>query len=91
MLLSSCNKLCNAWLTTCMLLLLLHMFHPLQGTLPVLNAEAVSLAIKAGIALNSTIARRSKFDRKQYFYAGELLGPRTCHCSPDCQRQQCVH
>lgn len=43
------------------------MGHP--GTLPVINAEAVSLAIKAGIALNANIARRSKFDRKQYFYA----------------------
>jgi aspartyl-tRNA(Asn)/glutamyl-tRNA(Gln) amidotransferase subunit B len=40
-----------------------------QGTLPVLNAEAVDLAIRAGIALNANIARRSKFDRKQYFYA----------------------
>lgn len=41
----------------------------LQGTLPVINAEAVNLAIRAGIALNADIARRSKFDRKQYFYA----------------------
>lgn len=41
----------------------------MQGTLPVINANAVDLAIRAGIALNSNIARRSKFDRKQYFYA----------------------
>jgi aspartyl-tRNA(Asn)/glutamyl-tRNA(Gln) amidotransferase subunit B len=41
----------------------------LPGTLPTLNAEAVQLAIKAGLALSSDIARRSKFDRKQYFYA----------------------
>jgi aspartyl-tRNA(Asn)/glutamyl-tRNA(Gln) amidotransferase subunit B len=34
-----------------------------------LNQEAVNLAIRAGIALNANIARRSKFDRKQYFYA----------------------
>jgi hypothetical protein len=40
-----------------------------QGTLPVINAEAVDLAIRAGIALNAHIARRSQFDRKQYFYA----------------------
>jgi aspartyl-tRNA(Asn)/glutamyl-tRNA(Gln) amidotransferase subunit B len=40
-----------------------------QGTLPVINAEAVNLAIRAGIALNANIARQSKFDRKQYFYA----------------------
>ncbi|KAF8058122.1 hypothetical protein HT031_005782 [Scenedesmus sp. PABB004] len=43
------------------------MGHP--GSLPVLNAEAVTLAIRAGLALNADIARRSKFDRKQYFYA----------------------
>jgi hypothetical protein len=41
----------------------------LQGSLPMLNQEAVNLAIRAGIALNANIARRSKFDRKQYFYA----------------------
>ncbi|KAI8466141.1 MAG: GatB/GatE catalytic domain-containing protein [Monoraphidium minutum] len=41
--------------------------HP--GTLPVLNGEMVKLAVKAGLALNCDIARRSKFDRKQYFYA----------------------
>lgn len=34
-----------------------------------LNAEAVKLAVKAGLALNCNVARRSKFDRKQYFYA----------------------
>ena len=33
-----------------------------------LNGEAVRLGIKAGLALNSHIAPRSKFDRKQYFY-----------------------
>ncbi|WIA33555.1 hypothetical protein OEZ86_006679 [Tetradesmus obliquus] len=43
------------------------MGHP--GSLPMLNQEAVNLAIRAGIALNAKIARRSKFDRKQYFYA----------------------
>ncbi|KAG2431071.1 hypothetical protein HXX76_009604 [Chlamydomonas incerta] len=40
--------------------------HP--GTLPVLNAEMVTLAVRAGLALGSDIARVSKFDRKQYFY-----------------------
>lgn len=34
-----------------------------------LNSEAVKLAVKAGLALNCDVARRSKFDRKQYFYA----------------------
>ena len=33
-----------------------------------LNEEAVELAIRAGLALNCTIAAESKFDRKQYFY-----------------------
>ena len=40
-----------------------------QGTLPVLNQEAVKLAVMAGLALNCDVAARSKFDRKQYFYA----------------------
>lgn len=40
----------------------------LPGMLPILNREAVNLAIKAGKALNSPIARVSRFDRKHYFY-----------------------
>ncbi len=40
----------------------------LPGMLPVLNREAVTLAIKAGKALNADIARVSRFDRKHYFY-----------------------
>ncbi|HEX4662513.1 MAG TPA: Asp-tRNA(Asn)/Glu-tRNA(Gln) amidotransferase subunit GatB, partial [Candidatus Saccharimonadales bacterium] len=40
----------------------------LPGTLPVLNIEAVALAIRAGIALNAEIAPISSFDRKHYFY-----------------------
>jgi aspartyl-tRNA(Asn)/glutamyl-tRNA(Gln) amidotransferase subunit B len=40
----------------------------LPGMLPVLNKEAVNLAIKAGKALNSKIANVSRFDRKHYFY-----------------------
>ena len=40
----------------------------LPGMLPVLNRGAVDLAIKAGKALNSKIARISRFDRKHYFY-----------------------
>lgn len=40
----------------------------LPGMLPILNQEAVSLAIKAGAALNADIARISRFDRKHYFY-----------------------
>ncbi len=40
----------------------------LPGMLPILNREAVTLAIKAGKALNADIARVSRFDRKHYFY-----------------------
>lgn len=40
----------------------------LPGMLPRLNREAVTLAIKAGKALNATVATVSRFDRKHYFY-----------------------
>lgn len=40
----------------------------MPGTLPVLNEEVVSLAVKAGTALNCEINRINKFDRKNYFY-----------------------
>ena len=38
------------------------------GVLPVLNAEAVRMAIKFGLAINARIAPRSVFARKNYFY-----------------------
>lgn len=40
----------------------------MPGTLPVLNKNAVELAIKTGLALNSKINPHSVFSRKQYFY-----------------------
>jgi aspartyl-tRNA(Asn)/glutamyl-tRNA(Gln) amidotransferase subunit B len=40
----------------------------LPGMLPVLNTHAVTLAVKAGLALGSRIAPISRFDRKHYFY-----------------------
>jgi len=40
----------------------------LPGMLPVLNRQAINLAIMAGKSLNSEIARVSRFDRKHYFY-----------------------
>ena len=40
----------------------------LPGTLPVLNEKAVELAVRAGHALQATIAKVSSFDRKHYFY-----------------------
>lgn len=38
------------------------------GVLPVLNAEVVRMAAKFGLAVNATVARRSIFARKNYFY-----------------------
>ncbi len=38
------------------------------GVLPVLNGEAVRMAILFGLATGATIARRSIFARKNYFY-----------------------
>lgn len=40
----------------------------MPGVLPVLNKEVVNMAILTGLALNSEIPKRCKFDRKQYFY-----------------------
>jgi aspartyl-tRNA(Asn)/glutamyl-tRNA(Gln) amidotransferase subunit B len=40
----------------------------MPGALPVLNRTAVELAIRAGLALNCTIRRESRFARKNYFY-----------------------
>lgn len=40
----------------------------MPGTLPVLNKSVVEFAIAAGLALNCTITKRCKFDRKNYFY-----------------------
>jgi aspartyl-tRNA(Asn)/glutamyl-tRNA(Gln) amidotransferase subunit B len=40
----------------------------LPGTLPVLNAEALRMAVKFGLAIGAEIGRKSVFDRKNYFY-----------------------
>jgi aspartyl-tRNA(Asn)/glutamyl-tRNA(Gln) amidotransferase subunit B len=40
----------------------------LPGVLPVLNAEVVRMAAKFGLATHSTVAQRSVFARKNYFY-----------------------
>jgi aspartyl-tRNA(Asn)/glutamyl-tRNA(Gln) amidotransferase subunit B len=41
----------------------------MPGMLPVLNGECVAQAVRTGLALGATINRRSRFDRKNYFYA----------------------
>jgi aspartyl-tRNA(Asn)/glutamyl-tRNA(Gln) amidotransferase subunit B len=38
------------------------------GVLPVLNREALALAVRVALALGADVPRRSKFDRKHYFY-----------------------
>ncbi|GAA4266919.1 Asp-tRNA(Asn)/Glu-tRNA(Gln) amidotransferase subunit GatB [Frondihabitans peucedani] len=40
----------------------------LPGSLPVVNGEAVKYAISLGLALGCSIARSSRFARKNYFY-----------------------
>lgn len=40
----------------------------LPGSLPVINREAVRKHVLAALALNCKVPRRSKFDRKNYFY-----------------------
>ncbi len=40
----------------------------LPGVLPVLNAEAVNMAVKFGVAIDAEITRLSVFARKNYFY-----------------------
>ena len=40
----------------------------LPGVLPVLNAKAVEFAIRLGLSIGATIAPRSVFARKNYFY-----------------------
>ncbi|MFW5693219.1 MAG: Asp-tRNA(Asn)/Glu-tRNA(Gln) amidotransferase subunit GatB [Thermoguttaceae bacterium] len=40
----------------------------MPGALPVINREAVRLALRTAVALNCTIPRHTKWDRKQYFY-----------------------
>ena len=40
----------------------------LPGALPVLNQEAVTMAMKTALALNCAINPRSRFARKNYFY-----------------------
>jgi aspartyl-tRNA(Asn)/glutamyl-tRNA(Gln) amidotransferase subunit B len=40
----------------------------MPGVLPVLNKEAVTMAVKFGLAIGAEIGRRSVFARKNYFY-----------------------
>lgn len=40
----------------------------LPGALPVANVEGIRRTLRIGLALGSTLAKESKFDRKNYFY-----------------------
>ncbi|MEQ8954741.1 MAG: Asp-tRNA(Asn)/Glu-tRNA(Gln) amidotransferase subunit GatB [Gammaproteobacteria bacterium] len=40
----------------------------MPGTLPVLNKEALTMAVRFGLAIGADICRTSVFDRKNYFY-----------------------
>ena len=40
----------------------------MPGVLPVLNEEAVTMAAKFGLAVGATVAKKSVFARKNYFY-----------------------
>lgn len=46
----------------------------LPGMLPVLNKEAITLAVRAAKALGAEVARESRFDRKHYFYPDLPMG-----------------
>ena len=46
----------------------------LPGVLPVLNQEAVKMAIKFGLAIDAKLTERSIFSRKNYFYPDSPKG-----------------
>lgn len=46
--------------------------HP--GTLPKINKRAVEYAVKAGLALSTSINKKSRMDRKKYFYSDLVKG-----------------
>ncbi len=54
----------------------------MPGALPVLNAKAVELAAKAGLALGCTVNEYSIFARKSYFYPDLPAGYQTSQFSP---------
>lgn len=57
--------------------------HP--GTLPVLNKEAVHLAVRLGIAMNCSITTTNYFARKNYFYPDLPKGYQVSqHTAPIC-------
>lgn len=51
-----------------------HICFGLPGALPVLNREAMHLAMRAAFALNTAPQKYSEFDRKHYFYPDLPMG-----------------
>ncbi len=49
----------------------------MPGTLPVVNAEAYRLAVMFGLGIDAEIAKRSFFERKNYFYPDVPKGYQT--------------
>ena len=59
----------------------------LPGALPVLNREAVKKAIRAGLATNHNISKKSTFDSKHYFYPDLPHGYQTTQLEfPICEK-----
>jgi aspartyl-tRNA(Asn)/glutamyl-tRNA(Gln) amidotransferase subunit B len=54
--------------------LISHICFGMPGALPVLNREAVHLAMRAAFALGAVPERYSEFDRKHYFYPDLPMG-----------------
>lgn len=63
--------------------------HP--GTLPVLDKQAVDLALRLGLACQAEITHHNHFDRKNYFYADLPKGFQiTQHTTPICKHGHLV-
>ncbi len=57
----------------------------MPGTLPILNKQAVVLAVRAGLAFDCRVSEISRFDRKNYFYPDLPKGYQiTQYFSPIC-------
>jgi len=58
----------------------------MPGVLPVLNAEAVRMAVRFGTGIDAAVARRSVFARKNYFYPTSRKATRSASTRTDRRR-----